>query len=122
MLLQKKERYELKQQRLKQMEEQFEESREVRQKRLEQKLLASDQNKSRTLQSLQKKMLGVSTRHFGVVARHREEDQQQLQRLYEQRKTFETALPRPSSKLSRSSSSSSSKSLFKGGAGSGAEV
>lgn len=103
-MLDKKERQAQKQQRLKEMEEEFERERAQKLKQIDHKLEASEKNKSKNLQTIQKKLHQVSTRHQSVLSKIQTDVQNSLEKQIDSRKAYDSTPQDPlrtGSRLSR---------------------
>jgi hypothetical protein len=72
--------------------------------------VASEQNKNKNLQTLQKKLSQVASRHHSVHARALSEKQSELERQFDSRRAYAQEPARTASRLSRKSDLASSSS------------
>jgi hypothetical protein len=77
-LIDKQDRNQQKQDKLKEIEEKFEVDRMKKQREIEEKLVTSEKNKNKNLENIQKKLNQVSKRHHSVYSRAQSEKQSEL--------------------------------------------
>lgn len=102
-LIDKQDKDQIKQDRLRQLEEEFEQHRAKKQKEIEKKLIISEQNKNKNLQTVQKKLSQVASRHQSVHTKALSEKQSELDRQFDSRKIYAEEVNRTASRISNKS-------------------